>query len=123
MRPLFVLAVFLLAPLGAAQTSASGSRLSDDLAAEPSWDLTAGETEYEGESTLAWRREGYLIIQLVNEDAVNMGMVILDDSTATREVLDAFFALGRDDACFLMPTDPPFSVRIDPGDPETLRGT
>jgi hypothetical protein len=86
------------------------------------WQLEAGEESYEGKISYAQRVDTKLVIQLVNRDAVNLGIRLARDG-AMHLPEHVFFAAGRGHPCLLVASDPPFQVTLEPGDGAWLNGT
>ncbi len=88
-----------------------------------SWRFEAGGKTYEGALAFVSRAGDKLHIQLVNRDAVNFGVLIPGEGADTRQVEEAFFAVGRGPSCLLVASEPPFQVTFEPGGGEWLSGT
>jgi hypothetical protein len=89
----------------------------------PSWRVETGTDVYAGELAIVRQTGETLVIQLVNDDAVNLGMVVLPGESRERAVEAAFFSIGRGRPCHLVVSDPPFSVALDEQPDGWIEGT
>lgn len=92
-----------------------------DRRTAPGWVIGAGEEAYEGDLSVANAAGDTLVIQLVNRDAVNLG-IQLSGPPGERRVDDAFFAVGRGPSCHLVVSEPPFRVELDEREEGWLSG-
>ena len=112
-----------VAARGAATETAPGPGVPRGDGEGPSWRLDMDGESHEGRISFVRRVDGRLAIQLVNDDAVNMGLLLPGDGPARRDVAQAFFVIGRGKPCGLVASDPPFHVRLEASDGAWLSGT
>jgi hypothetical protein len=89
----------------------------------PYWRVEAGTQTYEGHYSVVQRLGEGLSIQLVNDDAVNVGMLLPVAGSAAEPVEHAFLSIGRAQPCRIVASEPPFQVTLAPDDGRWLRGT
>ncbi len=87
------------------------------------WRLQAGDNTFEGNIAYISRAADSMAIQLVNLDAVNLGLRLSREGDAARPVDHAFFSESSGPFCELVTSDPPFEVRFDEGEDEWLDGS
>ena len=90
---------------------------------EPYWRVQTDTQVYEGHYSVVHRLGDGMSIQLVNDDAVNVGMLLPAAASADGLVEDAFLAIGRAQPCRIVWSKPPFQVNLAPDDGRWLRGT
>jgi len=80
---------------------------------QPSWRVETETDVYEGRLAIVRQTGETLVIQLVNDEAVNLGMVVPPGEPRERPVEAAFFSIGRGRPCHLVASDPPFRATIE----------
>ncbi len=92
-------------------------------AEEPYWRVETDKATYEGRYSVVHRLGEGLSIQLVNDDAVNVGLLMPVPGPGDVPVEHAFLSLGRGRPCHIVRTTPPFTITVGTADPMWLRGT
>lgn len=101
-----------VAARGTATEAAPGPGVPRGDGEDPYWRLDMDGESHEGRLSFVRRVDGRLAIQLVNDDAVNLSMVMAADETDTPAVEQVHLAFGRGRTCALAPSDSTFQVRI-----------
>lgn len=90
---------------------------------EPHWRVETDNATYEGRYSVVHRLGEGLSIQLVNDDALNVGLLMPAPDPGEVAVEHAFLSLGRRRPCRLVRTDPPFTISLRPAGPAWLSGS
>jgi hypothetical protein len=108
---------------GVAESRTAAERTTPTDVDGPYWRLNTGEETYEGNLSFVNRAGSNLVVQFVNDDAVNVAMVFPADGATEQNIEDAFFAIERGEPCRIVTSDPPFQITLDPRAGDWLKGT
>lgn len=89
----------------------------------PNWRMESEGTTYEGTLARFFVLDGNPMIQLINHDAVNVGLAIRGEMTGERVVAHAFFAEGRGAVCERVGEEGSFRITFEPAEDGWLAGT
>lgn len=90
---------------------------------QPYWRVETDKATYEGHYSVVHRLGEGLSVQLVNDDAVNVGLLMPAPGPGDVPVEHAFLSLGRGRPCRLVHSDPPFMVSFHASGSAWLQGT
>jgi Ca-activated chloride channel family protein len=86
------------------------------------WRLESEGTVYEGELSRFFTLKGNPMIQLINRDAVNVGLAINGEMNGERTAAYAFFAEGRGPVCERVGPEESFQITFEPSEEGWLTG-
>lgn len=93
------------------------------LSEQASWQLDTGHEQVDGAVAYVSEGGGRITLQLVNEDAINLILVIVGNETREGEVEAAFLAFGRGKRCsYPFENAPSFTARLDRLDAQSITG-
>ncbi len=90
---------------------------------KPNWRLESEGKIYEGRLARFFTLKGDSMIQLINQDAVNVGLVINGEMKGAQIVTRAFFAEGRGPLCRRVGEEDSFRIRFEPSEEGWLTGS
>ena len=90
---------------------------------EANWRMESEGTIYEGQLARFYTLKGEPMIQLINRDAVNVGLAIGGEMKGERLVTYAFFAEGRGPICERVGPEDSFWINFEPAEHGWLTGT
>lgn len=87
------------------------------------WRIESDDAVWEGRFSRFFVLDGDPMIQLINEDAVNVGLAFTGDMSGERTVTYAMFGEGRGPICELVGEEGSFRILFEPSEDGWLSGT